>query len=110
MDRRIVGFRQDDERHWVAELECGHSQHVRHDPPWQVREWVLSEATRRGHLGTTLNCVLCDVDRDRPSDAYADARLRGLCHDGAAEVAARPPRPSSLPLPPQPSPSSTALE
>jgi hypothetical protein len=30
--RRIVGFHRDDERHWVAELECGHGQHVRHDP------------------------------------------------------------------------------
>jgi uncharacterized protein DUF3565 len=36
MQRRIVGYHQDDERHWVAELECGHAQHVRHDPPWQV--------------------------------------------------------------------------
>ena len=27
MERRIVGFHQDDEQHWVAELECGHTQH-----------------------------------------------------------------------------------
>lgn len=91
MQRRITGFRQDDEHHWVAELECGHSQHVRHDPPWQLREWVLSEAARREHLGTSLNCVLCDDDlgigAGPESQAYADARLRGLCHDGAAEVA-----------------------
>ena len=91
MQRRITGFRQDDERHWVAELECGHSQHVRHDPPWQVREWELAEATRREHLGTTLTCLLCDYDlgivAGPESQAYADARLRGLCHDGAAEVA-----------------------
>lgn len=57
--RRIVGYHQDVESHWVAELECGHGQHVRHDPPWQVREWVLSESGRRGHLGTELGCVLC---------------------------------------------------
>ena len=29
MDKRIVGFHQDEEAHWVAELECGHNQHVR---------------------------------------------------------------------------------
>jgi len=58
--RRITGFHQDDERHWVAELECGHNQHVRHDPPWQVRPWVLTEAGRRSRLGETLNCVICD--------------------------------------------------
>ena len=58
-ERRISGFHQDDEGHWVAELECGHAQHVRHDPPWQVREWVASEEGRRGRIGTTLPCRVC---------------------------------------------------
>ena len=40
----LAGFHQDEEEHWVAELECGHGQHVRHDPPWQVRTWVTTEA------------------------------------------------------------------
>ena len=57
--RRIVGFHQDDESHWVADLECGHTQHVRHDPPWQVRPWVTSESGRRGFIGVTLMCVEC---------------------------------------------------
>jgi len=60
VERRIVGFHQDDERHWVAELECGHNQHVRHDPPFQVREWVTSPEGRRGRLGTILECRRCD--------------------------------------------------
>ena len=60
MHRRITGFHQDDERHWVAELECGHTQHVRHDPPWQVRPWVVTETGRGGRLGTALDCVECD--------------------------------------------------
>ncbi|HKQ82875.1 MAG TPA: DUF3565 domain-containing protein [Steroidobacteraceae bacterium] len=60
MRRRIVGFHQDDERHWVAELDCGHNQHVRHDPPWFVREWVATDAGRAQALGTELNCRLCD--------------------------------------------------
>ncbi|HWA40788.1 MAG TPA: DUF3565 domain-containing protein [Gemmatimonadales bacterium] len=59
MERAIVGFHQDDEGHWVAELECGHSQHVRHDPPWQVRPWVLDEAERRQRIGTHLLCGRC---------------------------------------------------
>jgi Protein of unknown function (DUF3565) len=37
MGQRIVGFHQDNAQHWVAELECGHNQHVRHDPPWTNR-------------------------------------------------------------------------
>lgn len=57
--RKIVGFHQDDERHWVADLECGHTQHVRHDPPWQVREWVTTESGRRGFIGQMLMCVEC---------------------------------------------------
>lgn len=31
--RRIVGFDRDEEGDWVALLECGHRQHVRHRPP-----------------------------------------------------------------------------
>jgi hypothetical protein len=58
-ERRIVGFHQDEEHHWVAELECGHSQHVRHTPPWQVRPWVLTATGRASHLGTVLPCRSC---------------------------------------------------
>ena len=57
--RRITGFHQDEENHWVAELECGHRQHVRHDPPWQIREWVTTADGRARALGTELRCVLC---------------------------------------------------
>lgn len=61
--RAIVGYHLDDERHWVADLVCGHGQHVRHDPPWQNRPWVVTEEGRAQHLGTELRCVLCDVAR-----------------------------------------------
>jgi hypothetical protein len=57
--RLIVGFHQDEENHWVAELECGHSQHVRHDPPWQLRPWVKSPEGRESFIGKTLACVEC---------------------------------------------------
>jgi len=58
--RRMVGFHQDDEAHWVAELDCGHNQHVRHDPPWVRREWVTTEGGREAALGRALDCVKCD--------------------------------------------------
>jgi ribose 5-phosphate isomerase B len=60
MHRLVTGFHQDAEGEWVAELECGHAQHVRHDPPWQVREWILRAETRRERLGSLLECRLCD--------------------------------------------------
>lgn len=85
MNRRITSFHQDAGQDWVAELECGHEQHVRHDPPWQTRAWVVSVEGREFRLGDELNCLLCDADTVRE-----DARIRGLGEDGAAEVARRP--------------------
>lgn len=61
MDRAVVGFAEDEEGHWVAQLSCGHTQHVRHDPPWQDRSWVLDPASRDAHIGITLACVLCEM-------------------------------------------------
>jgi tellurite methyltransferase len=58
--RRITGFHQDDAGGWVAELSCLHGQHIRHRPPFQVRPWVLTEDGRREHLGTDIDCPLCD--------------------------------------------------
>jgi hypothetical protein len=57
--RRIVGFHQDEESHWVADLECGHGRHVRHLPPWQSRPWVTTPEGRAAHLGRSLACVKC---------------------------------------------------
>jgi hypothetical protein len=57
--RRIVGFHQDEEGHWVADLECGHTQHVRHDPPWQRRRWVTTEEGRATFIGVELRCLKC---------------------------------------------------
>ena len=59
MQTRIAGFHVDDEGQWVAELECGHTQHMRHDPPWQVRPWVLSPEGRATMLGTGIDCRTC---------------------------------------------------
>jgi hypothetical protein len=69
--RRIVGYHTDAENHWVADLECGHMQHVRHEPPLMQRRWVLTESGRQSHIGTTLNCLLCDVSGslDRSTDS-----------------------------------------
>ena len=39
----ILGFHQDEYGDWVAELACGHTQHVRHRPPWELRPWVATE-------------------------------------------------------------------
>ncbi len=71
MERRIVGFHQDEEGAWVAELECGHNQHVRHNPPWFVRPWTTTEAGRRAAIGRLLRCRLCEQEAGdhRPGSA-----------------------------------------
>lgn len=60
MERAITGYHLDDEGDWVAELVCGHNQHVRHRPPFQLRPWVLVAGGRSARLGTPLDCPLCD--------------------------------------------------
>jgi len=55
----ITGFHQDADGDWVADLACGHSQHVRHRPPWQSRPWVTSEAGRAAKLAAPIECVAC---------------------------------------------------
>lgn len=60
MTRVIVGFHKDEHDDWVADLDCGHTQHVRHRPPWQNRPWVTTEEGRSSFLGHQLNCKKCD--------------------------------------------------
>lgn len=60
MQRKIVGFHQDQRSEWVAELECGHGLHVRHDPPFQDRLWVLTPEGRQKFIGVSVSCKLCD--------------------------------------------------
>ncbi len=60
MQQAIVGFHLDDEGHFVADLAYGHGQHVRHDPPWQNRPWVLTEQRRNEKLGMKLECKRCE--------------------------------------------------
>lgn len=66
MKQRITGFHQDAEGVWVAELACGHTQHLRHEPPWQLRPWVTSAAGRAEKLGMVLECKRCDTSPDAP--------------------------------------------
>lgn len=70
MNRRIAGFHQDEHQDWVAELECRHNQHVRHQPPFQLRPWVVTAAGRQSRLGIELECRKCDegAPPDRPLD------------------------------------------
>jgi len=60
VERAITAYHQDEIPEWVAELECGHNQHVRHRPPFQLRAWITEEVGRTAKLGMPLDCPLCD--------------------------------------------------
>jgi len=66
MKQAICGYHQDECLDWVAELECGHFQHVRHDPPWVSRPWVTTAEGRSSQLGQVLDCKKCE--RGEPVD------------------------------------------
>ncbi|WP_283182978.1 DUF3565 domain-containing protein [Pseudomonas svalbardensis] len=55
----VTGFHQDEDGHWVAELSCGHTQHLRHQPPWQSRAWVLDSTQRSKKIGQPFDCGWC---------------------------------------------------
>jgi hypothetical protein len=60
MNQPIVGYHKDEEEDWVAQLQCGHFQHVRDNPPFICRPWVTTEKGRSAMLGHQLNCIKCD--------------------------------------------------
>ncbi|MAB99808.1 MAG: pressure-regulated protein [Pseudomonadaceae bacterium] len=55
----VLDFRQDEHGDWVAILSCGHTQHLRHQPPWQNRAWVLDAQLRQRHIGQPFACGWC---------------------------------------------------
>ena len=64
MQQAIIGFHLDEENDWVADLACGHGQHVRHNPPWQNRPWVITEQGREEKLGVMLECKKCEEETE----------------------------------------------
>jgi steroid delta-isomerase-like uncharacterized protein len=64
MKQRIIGFHQDEFGDWVAELACNHNQHVRHQPPFQIRPWVVTEQGRQQRVGIELECGKCEDEPD----------------------------------------------
>ena len=62
MEQPIIGYHQDEVGDWVADLACGHGQHIRHEPPLSNRPWVATKAGRNRFIGQMLTCKICDGD------------------------------------------------
>lgn len=99
MNQKIIGFHRDQENHWVADLECGHRQHVRHDPPFFNRPWVMNPQARQEQIGKPLDCKRCDevglvVARavlakalEALNEAYDESAAAAMCREGQIELA-----------------------
>ncbi len=109
MKRQITGFHKDQVGDWVAELDCGHTLHLRHRPPWINRPGLESPPGREKLIGTEMECKTCgEVAMDHiPSndekrriagavkaaclkaaiEAYQYGKMSGLCQEGAWELA-----------------------
>lgn len=57
--RKTVGFHLDERLDWVADLECGHLQHVRHNPSFTAGHWVTTSEGRNAYIGLELLCIAC---------------------------------------------------
>jgi tellurite methyltransferase len=73
MQRTITSFAVDELGDPIARLDCGHVQHVRHQPPFQLRPWVLTVEGRASMLGSTLFCQRC-TRMEWPADFVAYKR------------------------------------
>lgn len=85
MQRAIVGYHQDEQGEWVAELACGHQQHVRHQPPFHPRSWILEAESREEQLGQPLECRICgETGGEAACFAHLVCPECGVVLDGSA--------------------------
>lgn len=59
----IISFQRESDTAWVAQLDCGHTQHIRHAPPFKLAPWVVGEQARAERIGALLPCPLCRMPR-----------------------------------------------
>ena len=86
MKRKITGFHQDEKQEWVAELDCGHRQHVRHTPPWINHPWVQTPEGREQHVAAALECSECET---RP-DSAGSMKVVRIIGERRCELVERP--------------------
>lgn len=101
MKRKILRFYKDEKGDWIVDLECGHSRHMRHDPPWSNMDWIHSSEARWDRMQKPIDCRDCDggldVLMDSPSDESVEpktdprdlqvaAAIKAACLKEAVEI------------------------
>ena len=59
-------------------------QHVRHQPPFTLRPWVVTREGRDGRIGQSLECVACDR-RELPRGHVAYKRTPSFTRESLPE-------------------------
>ena len=85
----------DEHGDWVAFLNCGHRQHVRHRPPFEERPWVITEIERSKKIGKLIDCVRCDRF-EMPDDFKAYRKTAEFNERTVPQSLRRDPRPSPV--------------
>jgi hypothetical protein len=87
----ITDWNCDEHGDWVVHLACGHRQHVRHNPPFQERPWVLTASSRERWIGRPLECRLCDeeeAEARREEGGERPCLAESVCPECGAAVGA----------------------
>ncbi len=70
----ITGFQQQGDC-WAAQLACGHVVPVRHEPPFNLHPWVLTETGRASRIGVPLRCPACSAPADSRQESSLHAEV-----------------------------------
>ncbi len=73
MERAVTGYQADENGDLVAELACGHDQHVQPQPLLQLRDRIAGPVRNAACLGALLDCPL--RDRTEMPDAIGWIRV-----------------------------------
>jgi hypothetical protein len=82
MHKAITGYLRDDAGQWVAKLDCGHNQHVEHNPPAQNNAWVLTQTGRDDKVGVLTICKKCIEGTPRIEPGFDGRYPTGLLPAG----------------------------
>ncbi|MEL6821541.1 MAG: DUF3565 domain-containing protein [Calditrichota bacterium] len=101
MQCKILRFHKDEKGDWIVDLDCGHSRHMRHDPPWSNMDWIHSSEARWDRMQKPIECTECDgkgkafVDlkpeieeatTQDPRDLQVAAAVKAACLKEAIEI------------------------
>jgi|GEM_PF-893351 len=88
MQCKIIRFHKDEKGDWIVDLDCGHSRHMRHDPPWSNMDWIHSSEARWDRMQQPIECRSCDERKEPFIDLKLEAEEETTSDPRDLQVAA----------------------